>query len=96
VIAEIAQLAQQGVKEVTLLGQNVNAWRGEIGGAERADFAELLRYVAEIDGIERIRYTTSHPREFTQRLIDAHGELGKLRPTCTFPCNRDPTGSSRR
>ena len=92
VIAEIAQLAQQGVKEVTLLGQNVNAWRGEIGGAERADFAELLHYVAEIDCIERIRYTTSHPREFTQRLIDAHGELGKLATHVHLPAQ---SGSDR-
>jgi tRNA-2-methylthio-N6-dimethylallyladenosine synthase len=77
VIAEIAGLAAQGVKEVTLLGQNVNAWRGEIDGAI-ADFAELLYFVNEIQGIERIRYTTSHPREFTQRLIDAHAELPVL------------------
>ncbi|HTN27594.1 MAG TPA: tRNA (N6-isopentenyl adenosine(37)-C2)-methylthiotransferase MiaB, partial [Burkholderiales bacterium] len=91
-IAEIAQLAQQGVKEITLLGQNVNAWRGEIVGAERADFAELLRYVAEIDGIERIRYTTSHPVEFTQRLIDAHGELDKLATHVHLPVQ---SGSDR-
>ena len=84
VLAEIAALAAQGVKEVTLLGQNVNAWRGEIGG-EPADFAELLRYVAEIDGIERTRYTTSHPREFTQRLIDAHAELPGLAPHVHLP-----------
>ena len=77
VIAEIAGLAERGVREVTLLGQNVNAWRGEIEG-EAEDFAELLRYVAEIDVIERVRYTTSHPREFTQRLIDAHAELPRL------------------
>jgi tRNA-2-methylthio-N6-dimethylallyladenosine synthase len=77
VIGEIAALAARGVREVTLLGQNVNAWRGEIGGAP-ADFAEFLRYVAEIDGIGRVRYTTSHPREFTQRLIDAHAELAAL------------------
>ncbi len=77
VVAEIAGLAERGVREVTLLGQNVNAWRGEIEG-EPADFAELLRYVAEIDAIERVRYTTSHPREFTQRLIDAHAELPGL------------------
>src|SRR5688500_18978666 len=75
VVAEVAGLASRGVREVTLLGQNVNAWRGTIdaqapGGARnQADFAELLHYVAEIDGIELIRYTTSHPREFTQRLI---------------------------
>jgi tRNA-2-methylthio-N6-dimethylallyladenosine synthase len=84
VLAEIAALAAQGVKEVTLLGQNVNAWRGEIGGAP-GDFAELLRYVAEIDGIERVRYTTSHPREFTQRLIDAHAELPGLAPHVHLP-----------
>jgi tRNA-2-methylthio-N6-dimethylallyladenosine synthase len=77
VIAEIASLAEQGVQELTLLGQNVNAWRGEIDGAAQ-DFAELLLYVSEIPGIERIRYTTSHPREFTQRLIDAHATLPKL------------------
>ena len=84
VVAEAAALAAQGVRELTLLGQNVNAWRGEIGGAP-ADFAELLRYVAEIGGIERIRYTTSHPREFTQRLIDAHAELPALAPHVHLP-----------
>ena len=82
VVAEIAGLAAQGVKEVTLLGQNVNAWRGAIAG-ERADFAELLRYVCEM--VERVRYTTSHPREFTQRLIDAHGELDNLAPHIHLP-----------
>jgi len=84
VLAEVAGLAAQGVKEVTLLGQNVNAWRGAIGG-EPGDLAELLRYVAEIDGIGRIRYTTSHPREFTQRLIDAHAELPRLAPHVHLP-----------
>jgi len=84
VIGEIAALAGRGVREVTLLGQNVNAWRGEIGGAP-ADFAELLRYAAEIDGLERVRYTTSHPREFTQRLIDAHAELTALAPHVHLP-----------
>ena len=78
VVAEIAGLAEQGVKEVTLLGQNVNAWRGTIDGAT-ADFAELLHFVCEIAGIERIRYTTSHPREFTQRLIDAHARARQAR-----------------
>ncbi|HET9736366.1 MAG TPA: tRNA (N6-isopentenyl adenosine(37)-C2)-methylthiotransferase MiaB [Burkholderiales bacterium] len=91
VLGEIAALAAQGVAEVTLLGQNVNAWRGEIGGAP-ADFAELLRYVAELDGIERIRYTTSHPREFTQRLIDAHAELPGLAPHVHLPVQ---SGSDR-
>jgi tRNA-2-methylthio-N6-dimethylallyladenosine synthase len=79
VLTEVAGLADQGVKEVTLLGQNVNAYRGTMGGtAEIADFALLLEYVAEIPGIERIRYTTSHPNEFTQRLIDAYGRIPQL------------------
>jgi len=82
VLTEVAELALSGVKEVTLLGQNVNAYRGDTGAAAgdgaRADFALLLEYVTEIPGIERIRYTTSHPKEFTQRLIDAHASLPKL------------------
>ena len=82
VLLEIADLAQQGVREITLLGQNVNAYRGRIGsgtdGTDIADFALLLEHVADIPGIERIRYTTSHPREFPQRLIDAHARLPML------------------
>jgi tRNA-2-methylthio-N6-dimethylallyladenosine synthase len=79
VLSEIASLAAQGVKEVTLLGQNVNAYLGTLGGtAERADFALLLDHVHEIPGIERIRYTTSHPNEFSKRLIEAYGRLPKL------------------
>ncbi|MGH8820900.1 MAG: tRNA (N6-isopentenyl adenosine(37)-C2)-methylthiotransferase MiaB [Rhodoferax sp.] len=79
VLVEVAGLADQGVKEVTLLGQNVNAWRGRMGDtAEIADFALLIEYVAEIPGIERIRYTTSHPNEFTQRLIDVYATVPKL------------------
>lgn len=78
VLVEVAQLADQGVKEVTLLGQNVNAYRGRTPAGDEADFALLLEYVSEIEGIERIRYTTSHPREFTQRLIDAYKKLPKL------------------
>ena len=79
VLTEVAGLAAQGVKEVTLLGQNVNAYRGAMGSrAEIADFALLLEYVHEIPGIERIRYTTSHPNEFTPRLIEAYGRLPKL------------------
>ena len=78
VLVEVAQLADQGVKEVTLLGQNVNAYRGLAPDGSTADFALLLDYVAEIEGIERIRYTTSHPREFTQRLIDAYATNKKL------------------
>ena len=79
VLTEVAELALAGVKEVTLLGQNVNAYRGKNGGRiETADFALLLEYIAEIPGIERIRYTTSHPKEFTQRLIDAYIGIPKL------------------
>src|SRR6185312_4327991 len=79
VLVEVATLADQGVKEVTLLGQNVNAWRGPMGNtAEIADFALLIEYVAEIPGIERIRYTTSHPNEFTQRLVDVYARVPKL------------------
>ncbi len=78
VIREITQLTEQGVREVTLLGQNVNAYRGEMHDGEIADFALLLEHVHEIAGIERIRYSTSHPKEFTQRLIDAYARLPKL------------------
>jgi tRNA-2-methylthio-N6-dimethylallyladenosine synthase len=78
VIAEVADLAARGVKEVTLLGQNVNAWRGELDEGGTADFAFLLEMVHDLPGIERIRYTTSHPREMTQRLFDAYGRLPKL------------------
>jgi tRNA-2-methylthio-N6-dimethylallyladenosine synthase len=79
VLAEVAELATQGVKEVNLLGQNVNAYRGAMGtGGDVADFALLLDYVAGIPGIARIRYTTSHPKEFTPRLIDAYARLPQL------------------
>jgi tRNA-2-methylthio-N6-dimethylallyladenosine synthase len=78
VIAEAVSLAEQGVKEITLLGQNVNAYRGAMHDGETADLALLLHYLAEISGIERLRFTTSHPMEFTQRLIDAYGEIPKL------------------
>ena len=79
VLIEVAGLADQGVKEVALLGQNVNAYLGKMGDtAEIADFALLLEYVSEIPGIERIRYTTSHPNEFTPRLIEAYARLPKL------------------
>ncbi|MES3009989.1 MAG: tRNA (N6-isopentenyl adenosine(37)-C2)-methylthiotransferase MiaB [Pseudomonadota bacterium] len=79
VLVEVAGLADQGVKEVTLLGQNVNAYRGKMGdSAEIADFATLIEYVAEIPGIERIRYTTSHPNEFTPALIDVYAKVPKL------------------
>ncbi len=78
VIAEIAALAAQGVREITLLGQNVNAYRGATHDGASADFALLLEYVAAIDGIARIRYTTSHPMEFSDRLIQAYAEIPQL------------------
>ena len=78
VLAEVAGLEAQGVKEITLLGQNVNAFRGEMADGEIADFALLIEYIAELDGIERIRYVTSHPKEFTQRLIDVYARVPKL------------------
>lgn len=78
VLAEVAGLADQGVREVTLLGQNVNAYQGTMGTGEMADFALLIEYVADIPGIERIRYTTSHPKEFSQRLIDTYAKVPKL------------------
>jgi tRNA-2-methylthio-N6-dimethylallyladenosine synthase len=78
VIAEVADLVARGVKEVNLLGQNVNAWQGELDDGSIADFAFLLEMVHAISGLERIRYTTSHPREMSQRLIDAYARLPKL------------------
>jgi tRNA-2-methylthio-N6-dimethylallyladenosine synthase len=79
VLTEVAGLAARGVKEITLLGQNVNAYRGAMGQtAEVADFALLLEYVSEIPGIKRLRYTTSHPNEFTQRLIEAYAKVPQL------------------
>ncbi|WP_092437879.1 tRNA (N6-isopentenyl adenosine(37)-C2)-methylthiotransferase MiaB [Collimonas sp. OK607] len=78
VLTEVAGLAEQGVKEITLLGQNVNAFRGAMADGEIADFALLIEYIAEIPGIERIRFVTSHPKEFTQRLIDTYAKVPKL------------------
>lgn len=78
VLIEVAGLAQQGVKEITLLGQNVNAYRGAMDGGEIADFALLIETVADIPGIERIRFVTSHPKEFTQRLIDVYERVPQL------------------
>ncbi|TXI92627.1 MAG: tRNA (N6-isopentenyl adenosine(37)-C2)-methylthiotransferase MiaB [Neisseriales bacterium] len=78
VLTEIAKLTFQGVKEVNLLGQNVNAYRGKMPEGGIADFAMLLELVHEIPGIERIRYTTSHPNEMSQRIIDCYGKLPKL------------------
>jgi tRNA-2-methylthio-N6-dimethylallyladenosine synthase len=85
VLIEVAELAQQAVKEVTLLGQNVNAYRGVTPEGAAADLALLLEYVAAIPGIERIRYTTSHPREFTQRLADVHASIPQLAPHVHLP-----------
>jgi tRNA-2-methylthio-N6-dimethylallyladenosine synthase len=78
VLTEVAALTDQGVKEITLLGQNVNAYRGTMADGEVADFALLLEYLAEMPGLERLRYTTSHPKEFTQRLIDAYAKVPQL------------------
>jgi tRNA-2-methylthio-N6-dimethylallyladenosine synthase len=78
VLTEIAGLAAQGVREVTLLGQNVNAYRGEMADGEIADFALLIEYIAALEGILRIRYVTSHPKEFSQRLIDTYAKVPKL------------------
>ncbi|MFQ5993932.1 MAG: tRNA (N6-isopentenyl adenosine(37)-C2)-methylthiotransferase MiaB [Acidiferrobacterales bacterium] len=78
VIAEVVHLAERGVREVTLLGQNVNAYRGALHDGGEADLALLIRYIAEVDGIDRIRFTTSHPAEFTDRLIGAFADVPKL------------------
>jgi tRNA-2-methylthio-N6-dimethylallyladenosine synthase len=78
VMAEVRHLAAKGVKEVTLLGQNVNAYVGALADGAQADFALLLVHVAKVEGLERIRYTTSHPLEFTQRLIDAYARIPRL------------------
>ncbi len=78
VIAEVASLAERGVREVNLLGQNVNAFRGESHDGDIVDFAELLHYVAAIPGIDRIRYTTSHPVEFSDALIEAYADIPEL------------------
>src|SRR6185312_329345 len=78
VLAEVAELAEQGVKEITLLGQNVNGYRGAMHGGGTADLALLVEYVAALDGVERIRFTTSHPLEFSDRLIHAFADIPKL------------------
>ncbi|MDD5329819.1 MAG: tRNA (N6-isopentenyl adenosine(37)-C2)-methylthiotransferase MiaB [Sulfuricella sp.] len=92
VIAEAAELAGQGVRELTLLGQNVNAYRGVTYDGGAADLAELLHHIAEIPGIERLRFTTSHPVEFSQRLIDAYAEISKLAGSLHLPVQ---SGSDR-
>ncbi|MDR2209601.1 MAG: tRNA (N6-isopentenyl adenosine(37)-C2)-methylthiotransferase MiaB [Azoarcus sp.] len=98
VLAEVSMLAAQGVREVTLLGQNVNAWRGLLekdavaGDEEAGDFALLLECVHDVPGIERIRFTSSHPREMTPRLIEAFARLPKLAPQLHLPVQ---SGSDR-
>jgi tRNA-2-methylthio-N6-dimethylallyladenosine synthase len=78
IIAEVVALAEQGVREITLLGQNVNAYRGEMHDGESADLALLITWIAAIDGIDRIRYTTSHPLEMSDSLIEAYAEVPEL------------------
>ena len=78
VLAEVAHLANQGVREINLLGQNVNAYRGDMPNGNICDLAELITYVAKIDGIDRIRYTTSHPVEFSDSLIAVYSEVPEL------------------
>jgi len=92
VITEVYELAEQGVREVTLLGQNVNAYRGALFDGGEADLALLLRHVSEIDGIGRLRYTTSHPLECTDELIQAHRDLPKLASHLHLPVQ---SGSDR-
>ncbi|HHH35248.1 MAG TPA: tRNA (N6-isopentenyl adenosine(37)-C2)-methylthiotransferase MiaB [Gammaproteobacteria bacterium] len=92
VLAEVAALAAQGVREVTLLGQNVNAYRGEMADGGEADLALLIEYVAAIEGIERVRFTTSHPVEFSDALIQAFAEVPQLAPHVHLPVQ---SGSDR-
>ena len=92
VLLECAQLAAQGVREVNLLGQNVNAYRGRTGDGDEADLALLIRAVAQIEGIGRIRYTTSHPVEFSDSLIEAHREVPQLAAYLHLPVQ---SGSDR-
>ena len=92
VVAEIVQLARQGVSEVTLLGQNVNAYRGEMHDGTRCDLGNLIRFVAAVEGIDRIRFTTSHPVEFSQSLVDAYAKVPKLASYLHLPVQ---SGSDR-
>ena len=85
VIVEVAQLAAQGVREINLLGQNVNAYRGPMHDGTTADLAALIRFVAAVDGIDRIRFTTSHPVEFTDSLVQAYADVPELAPYLHLP-----------
>jgi len=92
VITEVVSLAGQGVREINLLGQNVNAYRGRMGDSDRCDLALLIRYIAQIDGIDRIRFTTSHPVEFSDTLIQAYADVPKLSSYLHLPVQ---SGSDR-
>jgi len=92
VLVEVAQLAEQGVREVTLLGQNVNAYRGATEDGGTADLADLIRAIAEFEGIGRIRFTTSHPLEFTDSLVEAYRDVPKLASFLHLPVQ---SGSDR-
>jgi len=92
VVAEVAALADQGVREITFLGQNVNAYRGQFFDGGQCDLALLVRHVAEIEGIERLRYTTSHPNEVTPSLVAAHAEVPELAAHLHLPVQ---SGSDR-
>ena len=92
VITEVVELAEQGVREINLLGQNVNAWRGATHDGKVMDLATLIRYVAAVEGIDRIRFTTSHPLEFNQALIDAYAEVPELASHLHLPVQ---SGSDR-
>ncbi len=92
VLAEVAELAEQGVREVTLLGQNVNAYQGAMGTGEAADLALLIHYLAAIDGLDRMRFTTSHPLAFSDRLIRAYADEPKLADHLHLPVQ---SGSDR-
>jgi len=92
VLVECIQLATQGVREINLLGQNVNAYQGVYGEGEYADLGLLIRTIAEIDGIGRIRFTTSHPLEFSDTLIEAYRDVPKLANYLHLPVQSAATG----
>jgi len=92
VIAEVVRLAAQGVREVNLLGQNVNAYRGPMEDGTLCDLGHLIRFVAAVDGVERVRFTTSHPLEFSQSLIDAYADVPELADFLHLPVQ---SGSDR-
>ena len=96
ILAEVEHLAAAGVREVTLIGQNVNAYHGEGPDGRPWSLARLLERVAQIDGIDRLRYTTSHPRDMDDDLIAAHRDLPSSCRNCICRCNRVPTAFSRR